>query len=79
MAFGDMGIPLLVTTEFKTDGIEQRSPLRRRCKLVGGAVNKVIFEVLWKQGLVSILPLQLMARARQQIHFSPLSWAPKHG
>jgi len=51
-AFGDKGVPLLVTKEFKANGIGQRPPLRRRYRLVEGAVDKMIFEGLWKQGLV---------------------------
>jgi len=78
-AFGDKGVPLLVTKEVKANGIGQRPPLRRRYRLVEGAVDKMIFEGLWKQGLVLILPPPLVARARQQIYFSPLSWAPKQG
>ena len=78
-AFGDKGVPLLVTKEFKANGIGQRPSLRRRYRLVEGAVDKMIFEGLWKQGLVLILPPPLVARARQQIYFSPLSWAPKQG
>lgn len=80
MSFASRGVDVLRSEQFVASGVEGRPPLRAKLVSAGGAVEKMIVESFRKQGLVSLLPMEVvrgLPPQHQTINFFTSSHANK--
>lgn len=77
--FGEAGVPVPVSTDFEACGIRNKPMMRQKYVETQWAVDRMIYEGFWTQGLAFILPITLVSTLPNRVHLSQLSWAPKQG
>ena len=73
------GMPLLLKPGFIANGNHTIPPMRKSYLATQSAVNRLLFENFHQKGLAFILKKKTVMESIKDVHFSPLSWAEKHG
>ena len=79
MQLATSGMPLLLKPGFIANGDHTIPPLRKTYLSTKSAVDRLLFENFHQKGLAFILMKKTVMESVKDVHFSPLSWAEKHG